>query len=152
MNNLSKQEALMNILISACLLGVCCRYDGNGKQIDNFEELSKKYHLIPVCPEQLGGLSTPRLPAEIVGTRVITKDGSDVTAAFTRGAIETLRLAKLYGCTTAILKERSPSCGNNIRYDGTFSGALTTGDGITTALLKANNITVYGETDIHKLL
>ena len=142
----------MNILISGCLLGICCRYDGNGKLIDNFEELSKKHHLIPVCPEQLGGMTTPRLPAEIAGTRVIMKDGSDVTAAFTRGAIETLRLAKLYGCTVAILKERSPSCGSNIRYDGTFSGALTTGDGITAGLLKANNITVYGESEIHKLL
>ena len=91
----------MNVLISGCLLGICCRYDGNGKMIDQFEELSKKHHLIPVCPEQLGGLTTPRPPAENVGTRVLTKEGNDITAAFTRGAIETLRLAKLYGCSNS---------------------------------------------------
>lgn len=142
----------LNILISGCLLGINCRYDGKGKLIDAFEQLSKKYNLIPVCPEQLGGLATPRTPAEIINQHVITKDGIDVTKEYTKGANEVLRLAKLYHCTIAILKERSPSCGSNSRYDGTFSGTLIKGDGITAALLKQNGITVYGESEIEKLL
>lgn len=142
----------MNILISGCLLGINCRYDGKGKLIDAYEQLSKKYNLIPICPEQLGGLTTPRTPAEIVNQRVITKEGVDVTEQYTKGANEVLQLAKLYQCTIAILKERSPSCGSNSRYDGTFTGTLINGDGITAALLKENGITVYGESQIEKLL
>ncbi len=142
----------MNILISGCLLGVNCRYDGKGILIDDFEQLSNKYNLIPVCPEQLGGLATPRTPAEIINQQVITKDGIDVTEQYKKGAYEVLRLAKLYHCTIAILKERSPSCGSNSRYDGTFTGKLINGDGITAALLKENGITVYGESEITKLL
>lgn len=142
----------MNILISGCLLGINCRYDGKGKMIEHFDELSQKYHLIPVCPEQLGGLATPRTPAEIINDHVITKEGADVTYNYERGANEVLRLAKLYECMIAILKERSPSCGSNIRYDGTFTKQLTNGDGITAALLKAHGIKVYGESEIKQLL
>lgn len=142
----------MNILISACLIGVNCRYDGGSLKLKEFDELSTKYHLIPICPEQLGGLSTPRPPAEILNGRVITKEGDDITKAFERGAIEVLNLAKLYHCTIAILKERSPSCGSKERYDGNFGGKLISGDGLTASLLKQHNITVLGEDDISILL
>lgn len=138
----------MNILISACLLGMSCRYDGAGKSNPAALRLAEQYHLIPVCPEQMGGLATPRPPAEIWNGCVRTRGGSDVTAAYKRGAEETLRLAKLFHCTVAVLKERSPSCGGGVIHDGTFSGGLTAGDGITAALLRAHGIRVLGETQI----
>lgn len=142
----------MNILISACLIGVNCRYDGSSQKVKDLELLLQKYNLIPVCPEQLGGLPTPRQAAEILNGRVITKKGDDVTKAFEQGAQEVLALAQLYHCTIAILKERSPSCGNKERYDGSFLGVLESGDGLTAALLKQHNITVLGERDIPSLL
>lgn len=146
-----------NILVSACLLGVHCRYDGKCQQIEAFDamlpQLLKRFHVIPVCPEVYGGLSTPRPPAEICreSGRVITKDKNDVTAAFERGARETLRLAALYGCRYAVLKMRSPSCGSSQIYDGAFQKNLVSGDGITAKLLKENGIYVFGETELQKL-
>ncbi len=139
------------ILVSACLLGVCCRYDDGGKDCPALTRLMGAYQLIPVCPEQLGGLSTPRPPAEIVGERVMNKAGEDVTGAFERGAQETLRLARLYGAQTAILKERSPSCGAAQVYDGSFSGVLRDGKGITATLLIETGIRVLGESEIGRL-
>lgn len=141
-----------NLLISACLLGVQCRYDGGSKPVMPTVALMEQYHLIPICPEQLGGLPTPRNPSERRGDRVVMNDGRDVTAEYRRGAEETLRLARLYGCTAAVLKERSPSCGCGRIYDGTFTGTLTDGDGVTAALLKENGIKVYGESELEKLL
>ena len=141
-----------NLLISACLLGVQCRYDGGSKPVMPTVALMEQYHLIPICPEQLGGLPTPRKPSERRGDRVVMNDGRDVTAEYRRGAEETLRLARLYGCTAAVLKERSPSCGCGRIYDGTFTGTLTDGDGVTAALLKENGIKVYGESELEKLL
>ena len=138
------------ILISACLLGCACRYDGQSKPHPLALELAKQGLAVPVCPEQLGGLSTPRQPSERRGDRVVTRDGRDVTAEYRRGAEETLRLAQLYGCGAAVLKERSPSCGCGRIYDGTFTGTLTGGDGLTAALLKENGIRVYGESEIEK--
>lgn len=111
-----------------------------------------QYQLIPICPEQLGGLPTPREPSERQGARVITKSGLDVTAQYTRGAEQALYLARLFGCKKAVLKERSPSCGAGRIYDGTFSRTLTPGDGVAAALLKANSIRVYGESEIEALL
>ena len=108
----------------------------------------KEHTLIPVCPEILGGLATPRDPAERVGDRVLTKHGADVTDNYQKGAEEALRLARLYECTCAILKERSPSCGCGRIYDGTFSRTLTEGDGITAQLLKAHGIQVKGESQL----
>ena len=105
-----------------------------------------------MCPEQLGGLSTPRNPSERRGERVVMNDGRDVTAEYRRGAEEALRLARLYGCTAAVLKEKSPSCGCGRVYDGTFSGTLTDGDGVMAELLKENGIRVYGESELEKLL
>jgi len=133
------------LLISACLMGVACRYDGQRKPMEQLEQLMERYHLIPVCPEQLGGLATPRTPAERVEERVMTADGRDVTAAYTAGAEEVLRLARLYGCTKALLKERSPSCGHGEIYDGSFSRRITAGSGVAARLLKESGIAVYGE-------
>ena len=140
-----------NIIVSACLLGTACRYDGGSKPDDRVAALLGKAHLIPVCAETMGGLPTPRIPAEIIGDRVIRRDGADVTAEYDRGANEVLRLAELYGCRYAILKERSPSCGKGKIYDGTFSGALADGNGITASLLSSNGITVFGESEVGEL-
>lgn len=141
----------MTILVSACLLGCPCRYDGKSKPNDGVLALMQEHTLIPVCPEQLGGLATPRMPAERREDGVFTQEGDDVTAQYCRGAEEALRLVKLYGCTCAILKERSPSCGSGQIYDGSFSRRLIPGHGVTAQLLKANGITVYGESEVDKL-
>ena len=142
----------MNLLVSACLLGACCRYDGASKAHPLAERLVKAYACVPVCPEQLGGLPTPRPPAERRGDRVVTAAGADVTAQYRRGAEETLRLCRLFGCGAAVLKERSPSCGRGSVHDGTFTGGMTAGDGVTAALLEAHGIPVYGESRIQELL
>ena len=135
------------ILVSACLLGVPCRYDGTGQADERIIALAKTRHLIPVCPEQLGGLPTPRPSAERSGTRVLTRDDRDVTAPFQRGAEETLRLSRLFSCRIAILKANSPSCGSGQIYDGCFCGRLIPGDGLTAALLKQDSLTVLSEKD-----
>lgn len=137
----------MKILVSACLLGVRCRYDGKSKPHPAVERLMEQHTLIPVCGEILGGLPTPRVSAERQGARVVTADGCDVTAAYRRGAEEVLRLAERYGCTAAILKERSPSCGSGRIYDGTFTGTLTDGWGVTAELLRDHGICVIGESE-----
>lgn len=142
----------MRLLISACLLGCRCRYDGASKAHPLAEELARRYTLIPVCPEQLGGLPTPRPPAERRGGLVVTRDGHDVTAQYRRGAEETLRLCRGLGCEAAVLKERSPSCGRGKIYDGTFSGTLVSGSGVTAELLSARGFPVYGESRIEALL
>jgi len=136
------------ILCSACLLGIKCRYDGKSKRNKKIIQLSKKVVLIPVCPEQLGGLPTPRVPAEQRGKRFFTKSGKDVTQNFKRGAEEALRLAKLFNIKKAVLKQRSPSCGCGQIQDGTFSKTIIKGDGSTTALLKKNKIKVISEEDL----
>ena len=141
----------MKILISACLLGVCCRYDGASKPHPLAAALAERHTLVPVCPAQLGGLPTPRPPAARRDGRVATQS-ADVTEQYRRGAEETLKLCKLFDCQAAVLKERSPSCGRGQVYDGTFTGALTTGDGVTAALLAAHGIPVYGESQIPELL
>ena len=135
----------MTLLVSACLLGLPCRYDGASKPAPQVLELMAEHRLIPVCPEQLGELPTPRPPAECRGCRVINRAGRDVTAEYVRGAESALELARLYGCRGAILKERSPSCGCGYIYDGSFSGTLVPGDGVTARLLKAHGIPVTGE-------
>ena len=140
------------ILISACLLGTACRYDGGSKPILSVEALLGRYQLVPICPEQLGGLSTPREPSERQGARVVMKSGEDVTAQYQTGAEQALHLARVFGCKKAVLKERSPSCGAGEIYDGTFSGTLIPGDGVTAQLLKANGIEVFGESEIEMLL
>jgi uncharacterized protein YbbK (DUF523 family) len=142
----------MKLLISACLLGVGCRYDGDSRPHPLAEELARCHTLIPVCPEQLGGLPTPRPASERQGERVVAKNGTDVTVQYRRGAEEAVRLCQIFGCQAAVLKERSPSCGSGQIYDGTFSGTLTSGDGVAAACLKEAGIPVYGETQIEVLL
>jgi len=137
------------LLVSACLAGFPCRYDGKCKPDPQIVELVRQGKALPVCPETLGGLPTPRLPAELTasGEDVLlgkgharTQSGTDVTQMFIRGAQETLALCRLYNIRHAILKSKSPSCGQGRIYDGSFSGTLTCGDGVTTALLKQNGI------------
>ena len=141
-----------NILVSACLLGIGCRYDGKHKANEAVLALREKYNLIPVCPEIFGGLPTPRTPSERIGDRVMMRDGTDVTENYLRGAQEAYALCKIYGITTALLKERSPSCGKGLIYDGSFTGALTEGDGVTAEYLVARGIRVIGENEVNILL
>lgn len=142
----------MRLLISACLLGTCCRYDGASKSHPLAARLAEKHTLIPVCPEQMGGLATPRPPAERQGDRIVAKTGEDVTAEYRRGAEEIWRLCQLFCCDGAVLKERSPSCGHGEIYDGTFSGTLIPGDGIAAEFLESHGIPVYGESQIEELM
>ena len=130
------------ILVSACLLGINCKYSGGNNYSDEVMEFLREYEIIPICPEQLGGLPTPRPASEITGNKVMNNEGKDVTINYKNGAEATLKIAKLLGVKKALLKAKSPSCGNGTIYDGTFSGILIDGDGITTKLLKENNIEV----------
>ena len=141
----------MNILVSECLMGERCRYDGASKPVENVIGLKEKYNLIPVCPEVMGGLKTPRSSAEICKNSVINEDGDDVTNEFLKGANETLSIAKQHNCKFAILKENSPSCGCGQIYDGTFSRKFTKGNGITAQLLLDNNIEVYNENNFMEI-
>jgi uncharacterized protein YbbK (DUF523 family) len=136
------------VLVSACLAGFPCRYDGRAKTDDRVVALVLAGQAVPVCPEQLGGLTTPRRPAEVVAGRVVDADGDDVTDAFRRGAEATLVLAQRYGCTRAILKANSPSCGCGRVYDGTFTGALVPGNGVTAELLSRHGMAVSTEADL----
>lgn len=145
------------IAVSACLAGVPCRYDGGANSVDEMVRLVKAKGAVCICPECMGGLSTPREPAEIVGgsaedvlsghAQVLTKSGADVTDAFVRGAYAVLEFCQAHGITEAVLKARSPSCGCGTVYDGTFSGKLIPGDGVTAALLGRNGISVRTERD-----
>jgi len=136
------------IIVSACLAGLHCRYDGGEKSNDEVIRLVAEGKAIPVCPEQLGGLSTPRLPCEIVNGKVMRKDGMDVTAEFERGAQDALTLAKLAGAKSAILKAKSPSCGAGRIYDGSFSGSVIPGDGVFANLCRQNGISLQTEEDL----
>ena len=140
------------VLISACLLGCPCRYDGASKAHPDALALGREMELIPTCPEQMGGFPTPRPPAERRGDAVVTQEGGDVTVQYRRGGEEAVRMASLFGCETAVLKERSPSCGCGEIYDGTHSKELTAGAGVTAELLKMQGIPVYGESRIEELL
>lgn len=130
------------ILISACLVGINCKYSGGNNYNEKVFELVKQGKAIPVCPEQLGGLMTPRNPAEIKDGKVITSDNIDVTAEYKKGAEEVLNFAKKVGATKAILQARSPSCGCGKIYNGNFDKTLIDGNGITADLLIKNGIEV----------
>lgn len=142
----------MVILVSACLLGINCRYNGERVMAPGMDRLMARHTLIPVCPEQLGGLATPRQPSEILGYRVIDLNGADLTESYRLGAAEALRLAAMYGCEYAVLKERSPSCGHGLIHNGLFDGGLVAGNGIAAALLEENGVQVFGESEIDRLL
>ena len=135
-----------NILISHCLLGEPCRFDGKSKPMPDIESLKEKYNLIPVCPEVMGGLPTPRNASEIQNGKVIDTEGNDVTSKFVEGARQCLEIAKTNNIRIAILKANSPSCGTGLVYDGSFGGNLIKGNGITTQLLLDNGISVFNET------
>ena len=146
-------------LVSACLLGLRTRFDGK-KLLDSGPLNIPLKKIIPFCPEQLGGLSTPRFPAEIINGRgedvlegkahVINTKGENITESYIRGARESLYLARLYKAEGIYLKDGSPSCGSCYIYDGTFSGRRQPGRGVTAALLKQEGIPVYNETDLFK--
>ena len=132
-------------LVSACLLGIPCKYSGGHNRCPAVLALRDRIVMIPVCPEQLGGLPTPRPASERQGMLVRNREGQDVTAAFRLGAQSALELSRLFSCTGAILKSRSPSCGVGTIYDGTFSGTLVPGDGVTAQLLREEGLTLYTE-------
>lgn len=125
------------ILVSACLAGYPCRYDGKSKPVPEIVRLVEEGKAIPFCPEVEGGLPTPRVPAEIQGERVVTRDGRDVTDAYRKGAEKALDLMEKEGLSQAVLKAKSPSCGFGEIYDGSFSGKTIPGDGMTARVLKA---------------
>ena len=137
-----------NIVVSACLLGCNCKYNGSNNYCEKLEKLKEQYNIIDICPEVLGGLPTPRVPSEIVGDKVINKEGLDVTKNYNVGANLALEKAINNNCEIAILKAKSPSCGCGKIYDGTFTSTLIEGDGITTRLFKQHNIKVYTEEEI----
>ncbi|MBA4537366.1 DUF523 domain-containing protein [Bacillus aquiflavi] len=149
------------LVVSACLAGINCRYDGGHQLIKKINELVEQRKAIVVCPEVLGGLDTPREPAEIVGgsgedvldgkAKVINRLGEDVTDSFIKGAYETLKRVKEVGATAVVLKENSPSCGSNMIYNGNFSNEKVSGEGVTAALLRKEGINVLSEAEMHTL-
>ena len=139
------------ILVSACLLGEPCRYDGRSKPVCAVADLCDKYELIPICPECLGGLPTPRTPSERVGDRVIMADGTDVTEQFTMGAERAMEIARKNGVKVALLKAKSPSCSKGEIYDGSFTRRLVKGNGVFAEMAMAGGVSVFTEEEIDKL-
>ena len=156
-------EPVKTVLISGCLLGLECNYKAKAsnawhERLRFFVEkaISVGLAFVPVCPEQLGGLPTPRIPAELQGSakeifagqgKVLNQSGDDVTSCFVKGARESLKMAKLFSASLAVLKSKSPSCGCNGVYDGSFSGKLVSGEGLTALLLRQNGVRVIDENE-----
>ena len=136
------------IVVSACMAGINCKYDGGNNTDPKILKLLEEDKIVLVCPEELGGLSTPRIPSEIINNQVLAKNGVDVTKEFNKGAEEALKIAKSVNAEIAILQQRSPSCGSKLIYDGTFSGKLIRGKGVTTKLFEENGIKVLTINDI----
>lgn len=136
------------IIISACLAGVNCKYNGGNNEVEKITRFINEHNVILVCPEQMGGMPTPRCPAELKSDKVITKRGKDVTENYVKGAKEVLKIAKRYKVKKAVLKARSPSCGKGLIYDGSFTNQLKKGNGITAQLLIDNGIEVVSNDDI----
>ena len=143
---------MANIIVSACLFGCDCRYKGDNCKQEELLALAERHTLVPVCPEQLGGLPTPRNPAEICGDKVLSNAGKDVTNEYKKGAETALYIAKTVGADAAVLKANSPSCGKGVIYDGTFTGQKTAGDGVTAKRFAAAEIPVFTENEIEALL
>ncbi len=147
-------------LISACLCGVNCKYNGKNNLNEKCLKLLREGKAVLVCPEQMGGLTTPRIPSELIGSskdiieyskgKILDKEGNDVSVQFIKGAEETLKIAKELGVKKAILKEGSPSCGSSFIYDGSFSGKKIKGEGITTYLLRKEGVEVISEEEFDK--
>ena len=142
------------LLISACLLGFNCKYNGGSNRLpdDTLAALRERYSLVPVCPEFAAGLPAPRPSCERQGERVVNVEGMDVTDAFEKGARIALALAERFDCRTALLKERSPSCGAGEIYDGSFSHTRVPGDGVAAEALRKAGLALYGESEIEKLI
>ena len=142
----------MKIAVSSCLLGINCKYNGKSNYNEDIIKLKEQYELVPICPEVLGGLPTPRVPSEIIKNKVINQEGIDVTSNYNEGAKKALTILKENGIKIAILKAKSPSCGKGQIYDGTFSHTLVAGDGVTTKLLLENDILVLNENNFKEYL
>lgn len=152
-----REEGLV-ILVSACLLGLNTKYNGESNAHSLILKYCSSEKFIPVCPEQLGGLPTPREPVEIIGGSgqdvlrgqcLIQGEGGDtVTGQFIKGANEVLKIVEMVNVSAAILKERSPSCGVNCIYDGSFTHKIIPGQGVTAALLREHKIPLYSEEDL----
>jgi len=142
----------VRVMVSQCLLGIDCRYDGGNNRCEEIERLMQICEVIPVCPEILGGMTTPRAPSERFEGRVVNREGEDVTAAFDHGAQQALSLAKMYGAQYAVLKQSSPSCGTATIYDGTFSGRKIPGKGVTAEMFEHAGIQLYDEKHVDELL
>lgn len=140
------------ILVSACLIGENCRYDGKNCLHKEIMQLAKYYDLIPICPEVSGGLKTPRLCSEIQGERVINEKGSDVTSFYRDGAYWATSIARIYQVKLAIMKEKSPSCGSKFIHNGSFDGTVIPGKGITAYQLEKMGVKVIDEDDAKELL
>ncbi|MCI1654095.1 MAG: DUF523 domain-containing protein [Lachnospiraceae bacterium] len=140
----------MKLMISACLMGQNCKYNGGNNRNESVLRLAAENEVITVCPEVMGGLPTPRVPSELRNGRVTTKDGKDVDDAFRAGARQCLEIARREQPDLIILQSRSPSCGVKQRYDGTFSGRLTDGPGVTAELLIQNGFRVVDVEDLEK--
>lgn len=142
---------MAKIIVSGCLLGCDCRYKGDNCKCEELLTLAEKHTLIPVCPEQLGGLSTPRDPAEIVGNKVISNHGKDVTYEYTKGAELALYIAKINNADAVVFKANSPSCGKGIIYDGSFTGNKIAGNGIAAEMFLNSGYSVFTENEIATL-
>ena len=142
----------MKIAVSSCLLGINCKYNGKSNYNEEILKLKEKYEIVPICPEVLGGLPTPRIPSEIINNKVINQEGIDVTLEYITGANKALQTLKDNNIKIAILKAKSPSCGKGEIYDGTFSHTIIEGNGITAKLFLENDILVLNEYNFHQYL
>lgn len=147
-----KVKNMEKILVSACLLGDKCKYNGKDNYIKEIEELKLYYEIIPICPEMMGGLKCPRDPSEIYKNRVISIKNKDVTHQFNEGKRQVLNIVNYVHIRKALLKENSPSCGINFVYDGTFSNKLVSKSGVTAQALKELGLELYNENQIQDLI
>ena len=150
----SPETPQKSLLISACLYGSHCKYNGGANTLpeETLSALKKHYRLVPVCPEVAGGLPVPRMPAERQGERIINSADIDVTEPYCKGAETALRLAGKFNCCAALLKHRSPSCGNSMIYDGSFTSTLIKGRGTAAEILMKEGIPVYNENELNEIL
>ena len=148
---MAREKEIKKILVSACLLGDNCKYDGGNNYHKELVEWLSDKEVVKVCPEILGGMGTPRVPCEIKNGNVINKNGEDKTYFFTKGALETVKIALENQVHFAILKSNSPSCGSDMVYDGSFTNSLIPGEGITAHHLKLNGVRVFTENDLEEI-